>query len=37
VALGANRLGRLRLVALLVAASIAINFWGTIWGVANGW
>ena len=37
VALGANRLGRLRPVALLVAASIAINFWGTIWGVANGW
>jgi hypothetical protein len=37
VALGANRLGRLWPVVLLVAASIAINLWGTVWGVVNGW
>ena len=37
VALGANRLGRLWPVVLLVGASIAINLWGTIWGVTNGW
>jgi hypothetical protein len=37
VALGASRLGRLWPVLLLVAASIAINFWGTMWGVMLGW
>ena len=37
VALGASRLGRLWPVVLLVAASIAINFWGTTWGVILGW
>jgi hypothetical protein len=37
VALGASRLGRLWPVVLLVAASIAINFWGTMWGVMLGW
>jgi hypothetical protein len=37
VALGASRLGRLWPVVLLVAASIAINFWGTTWGVMLGW
>jgi hypothetical protein len=37
VALGASRLGRLWPVVLLVAASILINFWGTVWGVILGW
>jgi hypothetical protein len=37
VALGANRLGRLWPVVLLVALSIAVNFWGTTWGVMLGW
>jgi hypothetical protein len=37
VALGASRIGRLWPVVLLVAASIAINFWGTTWGVTLGW
>jgi hypothetical protein len=37
VALGASRIGRLRLFLLLVAASVAINFWGTTWGVTLGW
>ncbi len=38
VALGANRLGRVWPVLVpLVLASIAINFWGTIWGVILGW
>jgi hypothetical protein len=37
VALGASRLGRLWPVVLLVGASIAINFWGTMWGVMLGW
>jgi hypothetical protein len=39
VALGANRLGRfwwLALVPLLIL-SIAINLWGTVWGVILGW
>jgi hypothetical protein len=37
VALGASRIGRLWPFALLVAASVAINLWGTVWGVALGW
>jgi hypothetical protein len=37
VALGASRLGRLWPVVLLVAASIVINFWGTMWAVTLGW
>jgi hypothetical protein len=37
VAIGASRLGRLRPVVLLVAASIVINFWGTMWAVTLGW
>ncbi len=37
VALGASRLGRLWPVVLLVGASIAVNFWGTMWGVTLGW
>ncbi len=37
VALGASRIGRLRLFLLLVAASVAINFWGTTWGTTLGW
>ncbi len=38
VALGANRLGRYWWVLLpFVAASIAINLWGTVWGVMLGW
>jgi hypothetical protein len=37
VALGASRIGRLWPVVLLVAASVAINFWGTMWGVTLGW
>jgi hypothetical protein len=37
VALGANRIGRLWPVLLLVALSIAINAWGTLWGVTLGW
>jgi hypothetical protein len=38
VALGANRLGRFWAVMVaLVAASIAINLWGTVWGVILGW
>jgi hypothetical protein len=37
VALGASRLARLWPVVLLVGASIAVNFWGTMWGVTLGW
>jgi len=37
VALGASRIGRLWPVVILVAASVAINFWGTMWGVNLGW
>jgi hypothetical protein len=38
VALGANRLGRYWWVLVpFVAASIAINLWGTVWGVMLGW
>jgi hypothetical protein len=37
VALGASRLGRLWPFVLLVSASIAINLWGTVWGVTLGW
>jgi hypothetical protein len=37
VALGADRLGRRWPVVLLVALSILINFWGTVWGVILGW
>jgi hypothetical protein len=38
VALGANRLGRYWWVLVpFVAASIAINLWGTTWGVILGW
>jgi len=37
VALGASRIGRLWPLVLLVAASVAINFWGTVWGVVLGW
>jgi hypothetical protein len=37
VALGASRIGRLWPLVLLVAASVAINFWGTVWGVTLGW
>lgn len=39
VALGASRLGRhwAWLLVPLVAASIAINFWGTTWGMMLGW
>jgi hypothetical protein len=37
VALGASRIGRLWPVVLLVAASVAINLWGTVWGVTLGW
>jgi hypothetical protein len=37
VALGASRLGRLWPLVLLVAAAIAINFWGSVWGVMLGW
>jgi hypothetical protein len=37
VALGASRIGRLRLFLLLVAASVAINFWGVTWGTTLGW
>jgi hypothetical protein len=38
VALGASRLGRFwPVLGLLVVASIAINFWGTAWGVILGW
>ena len=37
VALGASRIGRLRLFLLLVAVSVAINFWGTTWGTTLGW
>ena len=37
VALGASRLGRLWPVVLLVAASIVVNFWGTMWGMILGW
>jgi len=37
VALGASRLGRLWPLALLVAAAVAINFWGALWGVMLGW
>jgi hypothetical protein len=37
VALGASRIGRLWPLVLLVAASIAINLWGTVWGVTLGW
>ena len=38
VALGANRLGRYWWVLVpFAAASIAINLWGTTWGVILGW
>jgi hypothetical protein len=39
VALGANRLGRFWWAALvpLLAVSIAVNLWGTVWGVILGW
>jgi hypothetical protein len=37
VALGANRIRRFRLFLVLVAASIAINFWGVMWGTTLGW
>jgi hypothetical protein len=38
VALGASRLGRWwPLLAVLVAASIAVNLWGVVWGVLLGW
>jgi hypothetical protein len=38
VALGASRLGRYwPLLVPFVAASIAINLWGTVWGVMLGW
>jgi hypothetical protein len=37
IALGASRVGRLWPVVLLVGASVAINFWGTMWGVTLGW
>jgi hypothetical protein len=38
VALGANRLGRYWWVLMpFVAASIAINLWGAVWGVMLGW
>ena len=37
VALGANRLGRLWLLILLVAISIVVNLWGVTWGVMLGW
>jgi hypothetical protein len=37
IALGASRMGRLWPLVLLVAASVAINFWGTMWGVTLGW
>jgi hypothetical protein len=44
IALGSDRepgqalsFGRLWPVVLLVALSIAVNFWGTMWGVILGW
>ena len=37
VALGASRIGRFWPFLLLVAASVAINFWGTMWGTTLGW
>jgi len=38
VALGASRLGRFwPVLVAFVAASIAINAWGTVWGVMLGW
>lgn len=38
VALGMERLGGLRWYAvLLIAASIAVNWWGVVWGVRLGW
>ena len=37
VALGASRLRRLWPFAALVALSILVNFWGTIWGAILGW
>jgi hypothetical protein len=37
VALGATRLRAPWLLALLVGFSIAVNFWGVIWGVNLGW
>jgi hypothetical protein len=37
VALGASRIGRLWPFVVLVALSIAINFWGTMWGSILGW
>jgi hypothetical protein len=38
VALGASRLGRYWPVLVpFVVASVAINLWGTIWGVMLGW
>jgi hypothetical protein len=38
VALGANRLGRYWWVLMpFVAASIANNLWGAVWGVMLGW
>jgi hypothetical protein len=37
VALGASRLGRLWPFVVLIAISILVNFWGTMWGVMLGW
>ena len=38
VALGLERLGGLRWWAVaLIGASILVNFWGVVWGVALGW
>jgi hypothetical protein len=38
VALGMQRRGRVGLLAfLLIAASVAINLWGVIWGNLQGW
>jgi len=37
VVLGVSRFGRLWPFVVLVVLSIAVNFWGTIWGVILGW
>jgi hypothetical protein len=37
VALSASRLRAPWLLALLVGFSIAVNFWGVIWGLNLGW